>query len=433
MEQLISGIGLLEQPADTVKQEGLLTLIKKLHITGVKYFLLTDFESNFNSRDVDLFVHPDYKDQFEQQLLLTGWYKRKEPAYHTDHHFYYSPDSALYLDVKYAVSFVGTNNTCYTYSFVDEAVNKAILNSKGLYRPTGKDAIILYAAHIAFKERGKLEEKHRNYLMQYMQLYNSESEQSDEVVMSNMANWLTCHFPEHTDKLQHILLPYFWLQHKRMVRPKSHLKYGYGLKVLFLGTDGVGKSTLLNAVSEKIYYKTSKLYLGMGESGWTSNHIKFLFNYKSKVKRLNRFLSIAKTFILLPLEFLFRILPVKLQSKYSVVLIDRVPGSFLLEDRTVRAHLYKAILPKPDLVFFLYADPAVLVKRKPSENTLEGSRVDTKKFRQVAEKVSAGQYIGIDTSALSIAEATDLILSKIYRHPKVYENLLTDKLTPIRS
>ncbi|MBJ6118238.1 hypothetical protein JAO76_08550 [Pontibacter sp. BT310] len=433
MEKLTADIGLLEQPELTVKTAGLLALIEKLHLAGIKYFLLTDFESDFNSRDVDLFVDPDYKEQFEQLLLLTGWYKRKEPAYHTDHHFYYSPHSALYLDVKYALSFVRTNNTCYTYSFLDEAVNKATLNSKGLYRPTGIVAITLYAAHLAFKERGKLEEKHRHYLTQYMQLYQSETEQSDQDMLNNIANWHTSHFPENTNKLQQIILPNFRLQQKKMVRPKSYLKSGYGLKVLFLGTDGAGKSTLLNAVGEKIHFKTSKLYLGMGENGWTSKYTKLLYNFKSKIKWLNRILSMTKSLILLPLEFLFRIIPVKLRSKYSVVLIDRFPGSFLLEDGTIRSKLYKAILPKPDLVFFLYADPEILVKRKPSEITLERSKADIQKFRKVAEKVSGGQYISIDTSELSITEATDLILNKIYRHPKVYKNLLTDTLTSISS
>lgn len=425
MEQPAEDIGLLELPTDTVKQNGLLTLIEKLHETGVKYFLLTDFESNFDSRDVDLFVHPACKNQFEQQLLLTGWYKRKELAYHTDHHFYYSQASALYLDVKYALSFVKTDNTCYTYSFLEESVSKARLNSKGIYRPTGIDAIILYAAHLAFKERGKLDEKHSQYLSQYVQRYRPETDHSEHPVLNDITDWLTYHFPENTNKLQQIILNYFRFQQKKMVRPKSYLKYGYGLKVLFLGTDGAGKSTLINAVSNNIHFKTSKLYLGIGESGWTSKYIKYLYNYKRNVKWLNR----IKTFILLPLEFMFRIIPVKLRSKFSVVLIDRLPGSFLLEVRTGRSQLYKAILPEPDLVFFLYADPEVLVKRKPSEITLESSSVDILKFRKVADKVSGGQYINIDTSKLTISEATDLILKEIYRHPKVYENLLTDKLT----
>jgi thymidylate kinase len=84
-------------------------------------------------------------------------------------------------------------------------------------------------------------------------------------------------------------------------------------------------------------------------------------------------------------------------------------------------------LPKPDLVFFLYADPQVLMKRKPQENTLERSKADLIKFRKVAETVSSGNYISIDTSGLTIDEARDLILSEIYKSHKVYDNLLTAK------
>src|SRR5690606_1716117 len=117
------------------------TLFDTLNEGGVKYFLLTDFESDFASNDIDLFVDPSNKVAFEKTLKESGWFKRKEPSYHYNHHFYYSPQSEIYLDVKYALSFASGKDTAYTYLHTEQALSAAVLNGKGVYRPGGTDAV----------------------------------------------------------------------------------------------------------------------------------------------------------------------------------------------------------------------------------------------------------------------------------------------------
>lgn len=403
--------------------ENISYLAAQLNKLDIQYFLLTDYEADLSSRDIDLFVYPASKNNFEKLLHRLGWYKRKELPQHLNHHFYYSPDLEICLDVKYTLTFVDGHHSCYAYKPIDEAARNLIMNKAGLYRPSGIHAVLLYAAHVAYKERGKLEEKHKNYLSLYLSLYNSEfSEQFNPIAIA-IKDWIENRFPIQTEELKQIIAPYFIHSQYRMVRSSKIPKYGYGMKILFLGTDGAGKTTLIQAVEESLNFKAKSLYLGMGENGWTHSLSKRIYNYKFKVLLLNKGLSFLKTFVLLPTEFILRIAPVKLRSKFSIVLIDRFPGAILL-GRSLSSIIYKVILPSPDLVVFLYADPEVLVKRKPEEVTIERSKADILKFRQLAEKVSRGNYLSIDTSNLTVNNARDQIISAIYKNPKMHQNLL---------
>jgi thymidylate kinase len=330
------------------------------------------------------------------------------------------------LDVKYELSFAHGNSDCFIYRETDRALDKAVLNRHNIYRPHGLDAVLLYAAHIGYKERGKLEEKHSFYLRNYINAYYAEIHESSYPIINEILQWLEDGFPLTIDCLQQILKPHFIHFRKRMVRNKI-LRYGYGMTVLFLGTDGAGKTTLLEAVEKKLNLKTSKLYLGMGENGWTAPWVKSIYHHRFGIKTADQIFRVLKSYVVLPIELLIRQLPVKLRSKYSIVLIDRVPGANLIEKGSGKKFIYKSILPKPDLVFFLYAAPEVLEKRKPLENTLERSKADLIKFRTVAEAVSSGNYISIDTSDLTINEARDLIISEIYKNGKVYSSLLSAK------
>jgi thymidylate kinase len=405
--------------------KALAALFNRLHDNKIKYFLLTDFECDLNSSDLDLFVHSHCRYHFEDTLIKLGWYKRKEPTHHYNHNFYYSPDSDIYLDVKYALSFANGHNECFTYKYTDQALGKAIKNAKDVYRPAGIDAILLYAAHLAYKERGKLEKKHEVYLLNYLELYRRELADGELQVADKIAAWQESAFYSDLSSLKQIVEPCFSYEQKQMVRKRKRLNYGYGINILFLGTDGAGKTTLIEAVNNKLNLKTKKLYLGMGESGWSSGIIKKMYKYKFKTRVIDRLYKLFKLFVMLPSEFLLRIIPVKVRAKYSVVLIDRFPGFVFLDDTSVRKRVYQAVLPKPDLVFFLYADPEELVKRKPAEINLERSRADIIKFQEVAKVISDNKYIGIDTSRLSITEARDFIISEIYKHSKIYQNLVT--------
>lgn len=405
--------------------EHLQKLFDCLNKNEVRYVLLTDFESDLSSSDIDLLVMDMHKEKFENILQQHEWFKRKEPAHHRNHFFYYSPYTQTYLDVKYSATFADGQNDCYTYNILKNLFDHAISNNAGIYRPNGFDAVLLYAAHLAYKERGGLEEKHRTTLLYYLKQYKKEIDPNYFDTINELYNWLQFDFSNNTKDLKKILSPFFRHEKRKMVRNRDYSKYGYGLKVLFLGTDGAGKTTLMHAVKERLNLKTKELYLGMGNNGWTSSFTKQAYNLKFKVKLYNRVFNFLKTFLILPVEFLLRVLPVKIKSRYSVVLIDRFPGSIFLNQKRSRLLIYNMILPKPDLVFFLYADPKVLLERKPDEVTIEKSKTDIKRFEKVAHLVSNGNYISIDTSKMSVPQAADYIIAEIYKNKKVFDHLLS--------
>ncbi len=400
------------------------SLFTYLKENNINYFLLTDFESDLTSNDIDLFVYPNDRQAFENALFKLGWYRRKEPAFHINHHFYISPNSKVYLDVKYELTFANSPSDCFSFDKLNTTKSQVKLNSKGVCRPYGMNAIILYAAHLAYKERGKLEDKHRTYLLHFIELYKYEIDEVDIQVVVQINDWLDKGFPGNTIWLQKIIAPYFVHSKQPMTRP-GNLKYGYGLNVLFLGTDGSGKTTLVEAVKDSLNIKNNKLYLGAGEDNWTSHAMKSIYQYSFTSKPFKKIHNLLKSYMVMPLELSLRILPVIRKSKYHVTLIDRFPGFVYLDKHKVRSYIYKFILPKPDLVFFLYASPEVLVKRKPNETTIERSLYDMKRFENVAKLVSNGNYKRIDTSDLTVDEARRMIIDEIYKHPKVYQKLLT--------
>lgn len=191
---------------------------------------------------------------------------------------------------------------------------------------------------------------------------------------------------------------------------RIYSKKGLGYTVLFVGTDGSGKTTLINHIKNQLPLKTETLYLG--ENQWAIPLIGRL--RKSK----NYLISRLWIYVLYPLDLWIRVYKVRRHSKYRLVLIDRIPGFPFIGNKVLR-FIYKMVLPEPDFIVLLYGDAKKIWKRK-KEIPLDAVEEDMEKWLHVSNQFLCDELI-IDTSKTSIKASTEWTIRKILEKDKFKE------------
>lgn len=176
------------------------------------------------------------------------------------------------------------------------------------------------------------------------------------------------------------------------------------LDIIFLGQDGVGKSTLLKAVTDALPMKTVSGYLGIGQDGWRLGFAKALSKQHKGCLGNALFWYLA-----LPVELLMRRVPMLRQGRGRVVMIDRVPGFPLLSNR-VSFWLYRTILPRPCMVVLLTGDPVQIAARKPDETTQERTEKELRKWKRVAECLSAGRILEVNMTVNDLTTCRNMVV-----------------------
>lgn len=390
----------------------------------VSYVLLTDLEEGLSAKDIDLYVPEAERKLFLSILKDHGWVRRREESYHVNHHFYYHLQTSAYLDVKFQLDFANGKKERWLYIDDVEMANTRVKNSRGLFRPSGIHAILIYAAHIGLLERATLEDRHVNALKDYIALYRGEADAADaDSVVQMLEEALARPRTEIVGQVKSVISAYFSKTSFAMTQSRG-LRLGMGFRVLLLGTDGTGKTTLVEETKQALNVKVKTLYLGMGEEGWRLGAVQRLSHYRPKSRLGSAIKAVLYTYGSLPFELLLRHVFALKGGKYSLFLIDRFPG-WPFTKSGVRRAIYKAVLPKPDLVVLLTGDPAVLATRKPEIEELQ-SKEDQKKFQKVARAIGSGQLIEVDTTALSVEESVDRIVTSIIDHPVYRKNMFKD-------
>jgi len=138
------------------------------------------------------------------------------------------------------------------------------------------------------------------------------------------------------------------------------------IKIAFLGSDGSGKTTLINYIKEQLEKKQISTETSI--LGWKNFHnpllkifSKIYLNSKTKQKqknqqRLERFRQRSWFFyIIYYIELWTRYFKI-LNSKKQIILIDRYFYEELAFMNNLKLNFFKKITPKPDLCFVLKAD-----------------------------------------------------------------------------
>ena len=395
-------------------------IFNEINIRKLNYFLIRDFLYE-TSGDIDIFVEISQKNTFEKILFNKGWLKRVEVSEIETDIYYYHEDCVNYFHVKYLLEFTDGKNV-YSYKLINKYEKIITSNKFGIKKLSGIDSVIIYFGKINFFEN-RINQKKLFFFLNLIQSNLDEIKKNNfynefikinELLKKNSKNLVLHKNYSEIIKSKHFV--------KSRVLNKKKMNYGHGMNVLFLGTDGSGKTSLIKILEDNLNLKTKKLYLGMGEDNCHFNIIKKFKNINPKNYLLKKIKSLIFTILLFPIELLLRIIVSKINSKYKIILIDRFPGYPLLSSNIFIKNIYKLILPKPDIVIFLKGDETVISKRKTKLNELQ-TKKNTIKFEKLAELLLPSNYISIDTTNLSIEQTMFTVKKNIFCHKKI-KNLL---------
>lgn len=200
-----------------------------------------------------------------------------------------------------------------------------------------------------------------------------------------------------------------------------------GFTIAFLGTDGAGKSTIINnitpalneAVHNSLHYEhmrpnftpnISQLFSKKKYSGPTTNpHAAKPSGFIGSLFRLFYY-TIDYTF-----GYFIKIYPQNVK-KSTIWFFDRYYYDYLIDPKRARISLpqwiIKAvsyIIPKPDLIICLGANPDVIFKRKP-ELPLSEIKIQVKKLKKFAEENKNSYWIDTEKS---IEDSTNQVFNLI--------------------
>jgi len=341
-------------------------ILKILTKKNIDYLLLSSNspgELNNYSKDLDLYIPYQNKIIFENLIYKSGFYKRNEKIYgYKKRYFYINPfDTKRYfLDVYYNATF--RYNFFYTlkYKFLDEAIKNRFYN-KGIFFTKKK-----YFSTIKILKKYN-ENKNHKQLFKIKNCYE-----------------------------------------KKLDINTNNKFFGRSNCILFLGSDGVGKTTQINFFQKKTFFKTFICSFGLSEKSWALNFNLLLFKKLSKYPKIKNLILIFD--LIIRKIKLLRYLPNRL------ILIDRFPGYLLLQ-RNLYYYFLKILLPSPDLIVVVHASNKIRKKRKPLE-----IKNDQHKWIKIAKKLKYN-YIVVNTSNKSISKINNLISKKFLKNKKNFINL----------
>lgn len=273
-------------------------------------------------------------------------------------------------------------------------------NAEGLWRPSGLHAVLIYAARARH-------DRHLETLATYARLFRDEADKTSHELIDQIEA------SAQSGDLEAVLAlvgPHFDVG-RRTRRRKW--RTGEGFVVVFLGPDGSGKTTLVEAVDSRLNpIKTTRTYLGMGQGSWCLNSVRRRYESNSS--------DLFVLLVGLPVELAVRRLRVIRGSRWRVVLVDRFPG--FPYARPGLSHWYRAVLPKSDLTVLLVGDAQVRAARK-SDTSIEEVERNAAKFRMVAE-AQPGLMLEIDRTKMSVEEASMLVEEAIVSSTRFRARLL---------
>lgn len=365
---------------------------------GVNYVVLRNYlpiEDLNLKGDIDILVHPDDFERIKKILLADNWLPRiiKRRDGHLEM-FKFGKEKIYIFDIQDDLLFRGKKIKAVE---VETILDKKKLLDQYFFIPNDIHSLVLFIFRLALEKDNindaqfaRLEVLYdlcRNYkdFLEIIKkdfgqtIYEALSEilKSKENLLNSQNYGKLARLAQENFLCHHeSFFVNFWQKIKNKIAPYVFLFKKVEL-IVFVGSDGSGKSTLV----EKLKY-FSPVFGTQIYFGWRGYCFKFMEKLEKKSASKNRVIREVKNRlkfilfnVLLPFDLFFRFLKTKKNAKYGIIIADRYPLPKKHSGRTRLIPIQKIyhqlglllsylLLPKPTLLFILTGDPKKLWERK---------------------------------------------------------------------
>jgi len=289
---------------------------------------------------------------------------------------------------------------------------------------------LLYIQDFIGQEKKEIKDKYL-YLFRKKNLINSNLLIKKSTIEKNMLLYnLTLNLIKHHDPNLYLseikdLKIFKKYNHYRI---SSKIKrYFYNLfnkKIyIFIGPDGSGKSSVINAIKQVNYINPKLFYFGPMDKNspfiiyQTLKIFKYINLKFTKTNIIGIFSRILWN-IFCVIDFVIKYLNI-IFSKSNIILIDRYPFECYLRDPKFLNRIIYGIFPIFGNFIFLHGDPKSINKRKDDLSTHEiSTTIDLYKTYLIKNKI---KYTSIDTVRNKLDKTTMISLNLIYKDAGLYE------------
>ena len=366
-----------------MNKKKLFFILKKKRIP----FLNLTLDLKNKKKDLDIFIKNESKFKFEKLIYKKKFYKRKLSVFKDKNRFFYYNETSknkFIIDVAYQISFKKSFVTRYVLKI--DKFKDIKTNSKIIF-------FIYYIGKILWEKKNSI-----NQINKFIFKPNFKNIRNKINITKKFKNKLL---------LEKFLRNYFFK--KFNINHNSLFDFNSNF-ILFLGSDGTGKSSMINNLNKELISKIFITSFGTAPKYWFSTYLSKL---SLKFRYINSFYL-----LLLFFDFLMKILKIFIMAKNHFILIDRYPG-YIFGQKRIFFNLIKLILPRPKLIILLTASKKIRLKRKPNEL----KRDDYKKWENIINYYKLPTY-KLDTSSSSIKTNTSKIIKYIFRYKNFYKNIL---------
>ncbi len=348
--------------------------IQKLehHPGGINYFIAKNFDGKWEVLSLDVYEHYLNKGA---TLFSNSWFLKEKEAYKS---FYISSKESEFI-----------------YYFVKKVI---------------KQDLVL-ALHNIFKAYNKVKNT-----VTFPVFFKKSNQQILRALSIGDKDYFEKNSLRLKDELREYSSPEIKNVFKEFIRVVKRVFLPTGVSISFLGPDGSGKSTIIDALQKEglPFRRVDYFHLKPISVLSPEGDGKPVLNPHAK-KNYPGLLSYIKLFHFMSGYWLGHLGVLKLKIKSSLIIFDRYYDDFYIDPRRFRyggslylARLMRRFIPRPDITFVLVASPNVIYARKQE---VEFSELE----RQIElyKSLESNHYILIDVDR-NVDDIVNEIVSNIY-------------------